>query len=397
MTRDRSPPDFALALPLVLAASLAAQEAAAFTTIYDCANRWPEGAPATYHVTDSVSSLGDVAGSLEELREVYRRAFDVWSAPCCSDFAAAEIGTTPATGLANDDGINALTIVTDEWPRALGDPTSTIGVTLIAIDEDCRIVSGDVLFNAAGFRFSNRDDGDPIDFGSIDFETIAVHELGHFLGLGHTSIEGAAMFPAYPGRAQRALEADDQAGVCTLYPRPCACGARDPCPAGFHCVEGLCELTPPPPLECPPDPDCPVCARCNDDADCGPGGVCLPAGFISDDALCTRTCSGSEDCPEGTDCFVIPGDEDAQLCFNSDAAQRGACPADFVCGGASRCDGDEPDAGPIGSVIPDAGGEPVPGGTDVGCGCRAGTSGVGAPWLAGALLALVATRRRAAA
>lgn len=52
----------------------------------------------------------------------------------------------------------------------------------------------------------------------FDIETVALHEIGHILGLLHEpNVSAAVMFPNYSG-VRRALNADDVAGLRALYP-----------------------------------------------------------------------------------------------------------------------------------------------------------------------------------
>ena len=99
-------------------------------------------------------------------------------------------------------------------------------------DDTGELLEADIFFNSF-FEWSTAVGGDAARF---DVESVAVHEVGHFLGLGHSAIgetelrpEGgrrvlgsaAVMFPISMGRGaigDRVLQPDDIAGISDLYP-----------------------------------------------------------------------------------------------------------------------------------------------------------------------------------
>ena len=51
----------------------------------------------------------------------------------------------------------------------------------------------------------------------VDFYSVALHELGHSLGLAHSPVYSSIMFPYYKGITQGSLDYDDVLGMYKLY------------------------------------------------------------------------------------------------------------------------------------------------------------------------------------
>jgi hypothetical protein len=79
------------------------------------------------------------------------------------------------------------------------------------------IVDADIVFWDAGFQFFTGTSGCA---GGFYIEDVAAHEFGHALGLGHSSVAAATMYPSISTCSQqnRTLDADDIAAVLSLYP-----------------------------------------------------------------------------------------------------------------------------------------------------------------------------------
>ncbi|HKT24673.1 MAG TPA: matrixin family metalloprotease [Terriglobales bacterium] len=75
-----------------------------------------------------------------------------------------------------------------------------------------QILDADILFNP-GVTFTM--DGS----GGSDLQTVLTHEIGHFLGLDHSAVVKAMMFP-YAPPMERTLGSDDVAAISMLYPKP---------------------------------------------------------------------------------------------------------------------------------------------------------------------------------
>jgi hypothetical protein len=80
-----------------------------------------------------------------------------------------------------------------------------------------RIVDADVVFWDGAFRFFAGTSGCS---GGFYIEDIAVHEFGHALGLGHSTVAAATMYPSTSACnvQNRTLDADDIAGAWAIYP-----------------------------------------------------------------------------------------------------------------------------------------------------------------------------------
>lgn len=183
--------------------------------------RW-DTTPVRWFATDR-----GVAGvSAADFQATLARAFATWEAVPTASIAFQFVGFTSATP-SEDDGLSVLGLEDHpELERVLGATTFVID---ILTDE---IVESDVFFNAS-FPWSTAAAGDASRF---DLESVAVHEIGHFLGLGHSALgetevqpEGgrrvlgsaAVMFPISLGRgsvADRRVQPDDIAGASDLYP-----------------------------------------------------------------------------------------------------------------------------------------------------------------------------------
>ncbi len=108
-------------------------------------------------------------------------------------------GTTTA-GWATD-GINTML-----FAKGNGCSGTCLALTALVLQSGQVIVETDVTYNS---RYAWNTNG-----SNIDTESIMAHELGHTLGIHHTTVTGATMVGGYSGgTGPRTLEADDNAAL----------------------------------------------------------------------------------------------------------------------------------------------------------------------------------------
>ena len=111
---------------------------------------------------------------------------------------------------------------------------------------DDRIDDADIVTNTAYDWTSTSEGGCS---GEFYIEGVQVHEAGHGLGLGHTNVTGATMYPSVSScnNGPATTEADDEAGINDLYsgapPPPCL-GSGASCTSNSQCCSNSCKGKP---------------------------------------------------------------------------------------------------------------------------------------------------------
>lgn len=354
----------------------------------DPAGTWPASAqPVGFRVGGPPSrDVGDAAAAELDV------AIRAWTTVPCTSWRATFAGAT--TSPPGDDGVNGIYFHDDAWPSEL--IPGVIAQTVIHTDATGAYRDADIHLNGHDFRFSL--DAAP---GTIDLRSVLTHELGHALGLGHSSDPRATMFATGSGKRWRSLEQDDRAGVCDLYPGTGAAGCdANACPAPFLCVADSCQR----PGE--RDDVCAPCQRVTGACEAaGDDARCLDLPTAARGRVCGRACASDAACGAGFHCKPTTTSGDLQ-CVSDTACRNGASPCatdadctDSLCRDGACVGPGDPDAGvadagaDAGDAGHDAGPTPLGAGGG-GCGCATATPPASVGGLFVGLLVALAWLRR---
>lgn len=165
--------------------------------------RWSKSSPITLTYAFSSKHMVDYI-DLSEIREIFQRSFSRWSSVIPVNFTEAE-----------GDGYNSADIKIGFYGGDHGDGEPFDGVLGVLAH----------AFSPENGRFHlDAAETWAVDLKkvksrvAVDLESVVTHEIGHILGLAHTSVKEAIMYPSLSPRTKKVdLKMDDVEGIQSLY------------------------------------------------------------------------------------------------------------------------------------------------------------------------------------
>lgn len=159
---------------------------------------WPASAfPIKYEVDRRVMN------SLPNAATVIDKAFSTWSSAPDTDISFQSLGVADNLAAGEADHLNTITLA-----DGLFKDQYAIAMTTNWYDTQGRLTQADIQIDATLVK------------GDYNMQHALTHEIGHLLGLDHSAVLSAIMFPYVPkGTDAPMLDSDDRIGIANIYPK----------------------------------------------------------------------------------------------------------------------------------------------------------------------------------
>lgn len=158
-----------------------------------------------------IDSKGSDNVPFAQTSDAIKKAFNTWQGISGHTMRFTFAGNKTGAVASTTDQQNVIVWIEKNWP----DSSFLLAVTKTSflLQNPPNLVDADIVVNGVNFQWSV---ATPTPGGKVDIEATIQHEIGHMIGLQHSSVKAAKMLPS--ASSSRLLSTDEQAGIRFLYP-----------------------------------------------------------------------------------------------------------------------------------------------------------------------------------
>jgi hypothetical protein len=163
----------------------------------------PDGTSVLGSTSNLYSTMSSQGVSQAAWQQAFQEAAAIWEMVANVNLVLVSDDGTAISGAGNQQGDSRFG---DIRISAMSLPSGTLAGTFAPPPDNGGTLAGDIVVNSSVLWNS---------YG-YDLPTVAIHELGHALGMDHSTLTYAQMYAYYTG-AKNILAADDIAGIQSIY------------------------------------------------------------------------------------------------------------------------------------------------------------------------------------
>jgi Matrixin len=159
----------------------------------------------------TLDKRGSADLSIPATEQALKAALNVWQSVSNQNVTFQYVGIADVQ-MSTTDHVNSVQWVEKNWQYS----SHTLGVTQYSyyLEDPPKMIDADIILNGQDYRWAvnNADNR-----SKIDLQETLIHELGHLLGIAHTSVPNARMYPFITGAPTHKLSRDDKSAARYLY------------------------------------------------------------------------------------------------------------------------------------------------------------------------------------
>ena len=171
--------------------------------------RWNVSKGPINMILNSAGSDDLLTGDVEK---AVTRALLAWESITRQQIRFQYDGRNSIAVVNSTDNINSIVWEENDWDYA--DTSLAVTTYSYYLGDPPQVVDTDIQFNGRDFHWSVNGQNDE---KTVDVQQVLMHELGHLLGLAHSSVVNASLYPYVGHEIRHKLSLDDRSGLRFLY------------------------------------------------------------------------------------------------------------------------------------------------------------------------------------